>query len=167
MHAQPHTHSGVTLIEVIFVVALVGVLVAIVVPSYGNYNRRAMAAEGLSLAQPTMIKVREEVIYQDYTPGTTTSPGGGFLVPPVVPDLSTMVKSIERHDLNVIINYTTQFDPEGRTEYSMVMAGTIVNDTVTWQCKSGPAAATDLAAASAQNVTVGVPLPTRWAPSGC
>jgi prepilin-type N-terminal cleavage/methylation domain-containing protein len=166
MHAQPKCLRGFTLIEVIIAVAVVGVLAAVVLPSYGDYNRRVMATEGLSLARPAMINVREEVMFPEHASGTGTNPGG-FLVPPVVPDLTATVKSIERHGLNVFINYTSQFDPEGRTEYSMVMAGTIVNDIVTWQCKSGPAAAEDLATAAANNVAVGVPLPTKWAPSGC
>ena len=85
----------------------------------------------------------------------------------VLPNLSAVVKSVVRHDLKVVINYTVAFDPEGTTEYSLVVSGTLANDSVTWQCKSGPAAAGDLAAAAAGGVPVGVPMPTKWAPSGC
>ncbi len=167
MQTEPKTQSGFTLLEIIIAVAVVGVLAAVALPSYGNYTRRAMASEGLSLAQPVLIKVREEVSYGEYTPSgpnfdRAAKPGSVAL-----PHLSAMVKSVVRHDLKVVINYTVAFDPEGTTEYSLVMSGTLANDSVTWQCKSGPAAAGDLAAAAAGGVRVGVPMPTKWAPSGC
>ena len=170
MTSSPRPQGGFTLIEIIIALAVVGLLAAMALPSYGNYVRRTMAAEGLSLAQPTMIKVREEVMYQEYTPSKKEHREGlafSQAWTPPLPDLSAMVKSVVRHDLKVVINYTREFDPEGQTEYSLVMSGTQANDNVVWQCKSGPAAAADLAAASSGGVMVGQPLPSKWAPNGC
>ena len=173
MTSSPRPQGGLTLIEIIIALAVVGVLAAIALPSYGNYVRRTMAAEGLSLAQPTMIKLREEVMYQEYTPSPNNLHGKSYTSShgnksiSGSPNLSAMVKSVARHDLIVVITYTREFDPEGQTEYSLVMSGTQANDNVVWQCKSGPAAAADLAAASSGGVRVGQPLPSKWAPNGC
>ena len=170
--------QGFSLLELVIAVAVVGLLVAVALPSYGNYTRRALAAEGLTLAQPTLIQMREEVINQEYVP----SPGAPPPPPPgvaysreqrpirrtkVMPSLSETVKSIVRHDLTVVINYTRAFDPEGQKEYSLVMSGTLANDNVAWTCKSGSAAAADLAAVASEGIAVGEPLPTKWAPGGC
>ena len=54
-----NNQSGFTLIELMIVVAIIGILAAIAIPQYQNYVARAQASEALSLASGAKVAIAE------------------------------------------------------------------------------------------------------------
>ena len=54
-----HKQQGFTLIELMIVVAIIGILAAVAIPAYQDYTIRARVTEGLSLASGAKTAVAE------------------------------------------------------------------------------------------------------------
>ena len=66
---------GFTLIELMIVVAIIGILAAIAIPQYQNYTGRAQATEGLTLASAAKTGVAEYQNMESDWPSTNTLAG--------------------------------------------------------------------------------------------
>ena len=65
--------KGFTLIELMIVVAIIGILAAIAIPAYQNYTIRAQVTEGLNLADGWKTGVSEFYAQNGTFPATTTT----------------------------------------------------------------------------------------------
>ncbi len=68
--------KGFTLIELMIVVAIIGILAAIAIPAYQNYTIRAQVTEGLSLADGWKTSIAEYYANNGAFPTCSSTTGG-------------------------------------------------------------------------------------------
>ncbi|KRB83973.1 pilus assembly protein [Noviherbaspirillum sp. Root189] len=119
---------GFTLIELMIVVAIIGILAAVALPAYQDYTIRARVSEGLSLASSAKVAVAETF----QTNGTFSSATSGW----TAPSATTNVASITLADSGIItVSYTSAAGSSSLTLSPSLTAG----EPVTWTCSGSPA----------------------------
>ncbi len=126
--------QGFTLIELMIVVAIIGILAAIAIPAYQDYTIRAKVTEGLNLASAAKSAVSEYRITIGNFP--TTNQAAGIGAPTNIQ--SKYVRSITVLGTGIVeIQFTGTLDPNlaANTLYFTPSIGT--KSAVDWICTGG------------------------------
>jgi type IV pilus assembly protein PilA len=156
--------KGFTLIELMIVVAIIGILAAIAIPAYQDYTVRAQVTEGLNLAAAVKAGVAESFANSGAWPVDLTGAGGNNATPPS----GKYVTGVTVGTGTISIVYGGQANTAALAAGANLLTLTPVlstNNDVIWVCgyKAAPAGAVLVPAAAAVVTTV---LP-KYLPSNC
>jgi len=160
--------AGFTLIELMIVVAIIGILASMAIPAYQSYTIRAQVAEGLQLASAAKPPIVTSFLDRGQAPATRAAAG---LSANATDSNGTYVASIDVANGVIVITY-------GNAVSALVTGMTLTltpyesgEGTVVWRCGTAvaPAGLNPLGTAGGANAAVYIAptIPTQYMPSTC
>jgi len=155
--------KGFTLIELMIVVAIIGILAAIAIPAYQDYLIRSQVSEGLTMAAAAKAGVSEYYANKGAWPSSNSAAGMG--APSEIQ--GKYVQSIEVLDGGIQIKYGNEANVNKlASETVSLIPGASVNGDVIWKCGTAQDPSgwgSDTASAT----TASTSLAGKYLPSSC
>jgi type IV pilus assembly protein PilA len=129
------TQKGFTLIELMIVVAIIGILAAIAIPAYKTYTVRAQVSEGLGFADAAKVAVTESFTSNGTWPLNNTAAG----LPAVITDIhSKYVQSVSVVANVVTVAFGNDIDPAVPAGATVKFTAGVSpnNNDVSWICNT-------------------------------
>lgn len=126
----PGRQAGFTLIELMMVVAIIGILASIAIGTYQVYTIRAYVAEGMGLMSPIKSNVEDYHAANGVLPTNNASAG----VATASSITGNAVSSVAVQNGAVVITYNNTVANGGAT---LIFVPVVVSGSVSWRCNSG------------------------------
>lgn len=137
--------QGFTLIELMIVVAIIGILAAIAIPAYQDYTKRAQVSEGLALAAAAKTALTEfyasNGTFQSGTTDTDNTGSSNKYGLPIDTDIkgNAVNKVTAGSSGSSKATITIEYNQKVASGATLVLTGTAGSGGVSWTCAVGNA----------------------------
>ena len=125
--------QGFTLIELMIVIAIIGILAAIAIPMYQDYTIRSKVTEGIAAASPCKLGVAEFYSANSSFPSSLASAGCTTVATTYVASVGVAGQGV----VTVTLTSASGLGPAGGG--TIVLTPTAVTGAVDWTCNGGGA----------------------------
>jgi type IV pilus assembly protein PilA len=151
--------KGFTLIELMIVVAIIGILAAIAIPAYQNYTIRAQVTEGLNLADGWKTAIAEYYANTGNWPSTSNLAGTSASISKYVSSVGVTLGTIQ-------IVYGNQVNSKISGSGLAVVPYTNANNDIIWICGTALTTGTNLTISSGGGAGTNTVSP-QYLPTAC
>jgi type IV pilus assembly protein PilA len=152
--------KGFTLIELMIVVAIIGILAAIAIPAYQNYTIRAQVTEGLNLSDGWKTQAAEFYANNGTFPSTAQVLASGQ-----VSSAGKYVSGISSNVGAILVTYGLQANSKVSGQSLVLNAYVNANSDVVWVC--GNAAVPSTASVPTGDTTASGTVSAQYLPTSC
>jgi len=159
--------QGFTLIELMIVVAIIGILAAIAIPAYQDYTIRAQVSEGMNLAAAAKAAVAETYLNRGTAPANRAVAG---MSANATDTNGKYVTQVGVTNGTIIITYGNEANATIATNTLALQPYVTLDQSVTWVCgMADPTLLTASTVAMPASAAAGAStsVPVQYLPSSC